>query len=599
MKYSTVAGLVASLGHSATASDTSGFDWKNLKPSASLEYTPCYDEFKCAKLSVPLDWLNNSSSTNGTARANIAIIALPATVPETDPSFGGTIIMNPGGPGESGVEFVLGLGHTSQNIVDANKHYEILSFDPRGVGLSEPRADCFNNEYARNIYNLQSRAMGRLDISTDATRRVASLVGALAERCGEATGIQGYMSTASVARDMVEIVDQIEELRNKNATSTNAKKMRIRGSSEYPQSSDDVARIQYWGFSYGTILGNYFASMFPGRVGRMMLEGVVNVHDYLKGEWAKNLQDTDEELNAIWDGCYDAGSECPLYKPTDKSGGDIRSRVEKFLSDLQTSPAQIVDGTYVEEVTREDVLSRMFSSLYDPIYGWPSMAAGIAEGMEGNFTNLYSITTAEAYCSTTEPQSYTWKSDSLFGVNCGDAVDQTDMTISDFQAYVAELNTQSTKFSSIWSTKRLACRAWRYRPKYRFEGPFTSPAAAGSLSSPVAGKPAAPILFLSSKLDPVTPHKNAGAMAADHPGAGVLTQDSMGHGTIKTPSKCKNAYVSKYFETGELPPAGTVCESDCKVFQKCDAPTAKRDLSHIPEFSRRGYSPFGPFGISE
>ncbi|KAG4217949.1 hypothetical protein PC116_g33571, partial [Phytophthora cactorum] len=219
-----------------------------------------------------------------TTDVSIAVVALPATVPEDDPSFGGTIIINPGGPGGSGVDFLLEIGELIQGIADGNKHYEVLSFDPRGVGYSEPKADCYNDELARDVTSLELRGMGPLSGGESVVRRQASLLSAYGKLC-ENGKIHGYMSTASVARDMVQIVDKLDELRSSNGTSTSAK-LRKRGGPRRTESRQekDLPRILYWGFSYGTVLGNYFASMFPGRVDRMLLEAVVDIHDYNKAE---------------------------------------------------------------------------------------------------------------------------------------------------------------------------------------------------------------------------------------------------------------------------------------------------------------------------
>src|SRR5690242_3386769 len=82
------------VGHARYLAD---FDWTKLEPSEELRYVPCYDGFQCARLAVPLDWKEPSAKDH--AKAAIAILTLPATVDPSDPSFGGTIITNPGGPG--------------------------------------------------------------------------------------------------------------------------------------------------------------------------------------------------------------------------------------------------------------------------------------------------------------------------------------------------------------------------------------------------------------------------------------------------------------------------------------------------------------------
>lgn len=260
------------------------FDWKSIEPSLDLRYHPCYDGLKCARLKVPLDWLN---LTNPKTVA-VAIATLPATVPESDPAFGGTVILNPGGPGGSGVALTRLLGRHIRGFLDRNKHYELLSFDPRGVMYTTPRVDCFGgNAFGRTAYSLQSRGIGGLDGGENALKRHLSLLHSFGSLCAETDAdadILGYVSTASVARDMVEIIDRVDELRRSTLAPTSK-----HFEDQHPivvggeTVSSEPARLQYYGFSYGTLLGNTFASMFPGRVGRLILDGAMNANEYMQG----------------------------------------------------------------------------------------------------------------------------------------------------------------------------------------------------------------------------------------------------------------------------------------------------------------------------
>ncbi|KAI1098624.1 alpha/beta-hydrolase [Jackrogersella minutella] len=594
MRSSVLNGLlVGLLSRYATAQTpaTTDFDWGIVKPSTSLDYTSCYDDFRCAKLSVPLDWLNNSTTANGTSRVTIAIITLPATVDETDPSFGGTIIVNPGGPGGSGVDFLLEVGKYLQGMADDTKHYEFLSFDPRGVSRTEPSSDCYNNEFARDLAAFEMRAVGPLDSGLEVVRRQTALWGAFGRLCEDGAEIHAYMSTASVARDMVEIVDKLDEARGRNGTA----KVSSRGGARLlgQRQGADVPRIQYWGLSYGTVIGNYFASMFPGRVGRIILEGVVDANDYTRGAWSTNLQDTDKDYATFWSTCFDAGSKCALYQSNDTSADDIRTRFDAWLDELNESPAPYISGSNIEAITRTDVINYVFGGLYEPLQYFPSGAAILAGAMQGNLSTLYAsigVPQAASFCPSTAPTSYTWTNDALAAIGCGDATSQANLTTPEYMDYVGLLKSQSPDFAAYWARIRLGCKGWRVRPAYRFEGPFTTPPADARI---VDGKPAAPLLFLSSQYDPVTPHANAVAMAAGHPGARVLTQNNAGHGTMLVPGTCRDGYVKKYFETGELPPEGTVCQPDCVPFQDCpQAPLVTRGLKGgIPRSARRGKAP--------
>jgi pimeloyl-ACP methyl ester carboxylesterase len=233
---------------------------------------------------VPLDWTNSTDART----AVIAIAKLPAVVSDHDPSFGGSIFVNPGGPGASGVSFVLSDGHDLQQYVDkpGRRHYEIFSWDPRGIGRTTPSSNCFRSDVvSRSAWQLEARGNGGLDKGIDSIKYGLALSKALSQRCKDSEKQWGdgmaFVNTPSVARDMVEMVDKVDELRKREGVSKaqDDARQELRKRTE----EDDVPRLQYIGFSYGTALGNYFASLYPGRVGRMVLDGVVHADDYANG----------------------------------------------------------------------------------------------------------------------------------------------------------------------------------------------------------------------------------------------------------------------------------------------------------------------------
>lgn len=200
-----------------------------------------------------------------------------------DPRFGGTIITNPGGPGGSGITDLVRSGHFLRNIVDSDIHYEIVSFDPRGISHSTPRADCFGDGFARSAAVFQQRGMGDLGAGHEAVRRQFARAKAFGSLCARSDShshsISGFLSTATVARDMVALIDEI------HASRYGRRKPPTTTPSQIPMMDQQLgeAWILYLGFSYGTVLGNTFASMFPGRVGRMILDGVEDAEDFVKG----------------------------------------------------------------------------------------------------------------------------------------------------------------------------------------------------------------------------------------------------------------------------------------------------------------------------
>jgi len=117
---------------------------------------------------------------------------------------------------------------------------------------------------------------------------------------------------------------------------------------------------------------------------------------------------------------------------------------------------------------------------------------------------------------------------------------------SDFEAYHAELRSQSRWLGDSWAEIQLSCLKWGLRPKWTFAGP-------------IAGNTSHPLLLLNPTLDPVTPLANAFVTASKFEGSVVLEQNSEGHCTYAAPSLCTAKHVRTYFHTGELPPPNTVC----------------------------------------
>lgn len=248
------------VGLSLATAPPGDFDWSAITPTPDLKYHSCYEGFRCARLAVPRDWLDDDSNSSSNNKNNktvaLAVISLPATVAPDDPSFGGTIITNPGGPGGSGVGFLTGpWGRLLQRMTDGRKHYEILSFDPRGVGSTWPEVDCFGagHAFARDAYQLELRATGGMDASESSLRRSLALFDGYDRLCEARDGdegILGYLSTASVARDIIEIADRVEEQRRAERKSARSQAVQHPMGDGEGEDRKVPSRVLYWGFSY-------------------------------------------------------------------------------------------------------------------------------------------------------------------------------------------------------------------------------------------------------------------------------------------------------------------------------------------------------------
>lgn len=161
----------------------------------------------------------------------------------------------------------------------------------------------------------------------------------------------------------------------------------------------------------------------------------------------------------------------------------------------------------------------------------------------------------------TKKDAIAWEREVGSAVVCGDGEDVTDKDASWWMGYIETLTDQSRVLGRAWTSTRLICSSWPFRANWRFTGPFTSPPPDPS-SKP--GVPAAPILFLSNRLDPVTPLAAARRMSAGHAGSYVFVQDAIGHcALVSAQSTCTWAVVRDYMDTGKPPADDIKCKPEC------------------------------------
>ncbi|KKP07868.1 hypothetical protein THAR02_00076 [Trichoderma harzianum] len=524
------------------------FDWASISLSKDLIYHDCFDGFKCARLIAPLDYKNDSDLRT----VAIAMVKLPAVVSDDDPAFAGSVFTNPGGPGGAGVGFMLRAGKGLRDVLDKPglRHYEIVSFDPRGIGNSWPGANCFvQDTLRRDAISLGLRGRGPLN-GRGGTNvpYILAIQKAIGLRCQEvdANGINGgqimaYMGTPNVARDMVHMVDKIADLRARDAVDRKSGgdhgKDHVELKREMNREDDDIPRLQYIGYSYGTVLGIYFASLFPARVGRIALDGVVDVNDYSSGPIQMKLS-TDFSVGATKLAVRSAFS-----RNGDESDASIKNRVYSWLSKLDKEPISTIGRTDEIIIIRsQDIREMLGAALYRPRSSFITLAAALDDAMGGDTAAIVKILFQ--------------RQEGTSSVLCADGDSVSDYDIAWWKRYINQQINTSSIFGAYWSNIRMACNSWNFRPNWIFKGPFTTPPVIHSSSgNPISGHPAAPILFISNRLDPVTPLSAARAMAAQYPGAGLIITEGLGHGTMGTSdSTCLHNYVADYFDTGVVRP---------------------------------------------
>ncbi len=553
-------------------------DWESIVPSRDLRYVPCFGRYQCARLLLPMDWAA-SEERRWDYTVAIALMKLPAnTSTITDSRYGGELYINPGGPGVSGVESVRRLGDYVDQIVNTEtKAYDIVGFDPRGVVHSTPRLSCFGdgNVQGRNLFGLTEGTYGW---SESALPKVWARAEAFARMCDpgnqttEEAVLKRHMSTANVARDLLAIIERSGDLRAariEEALTLTDKRVELRDLDHLRALKNQAGQetLQYWGFSYGTEIGGHFASMFPDRVGRMVLDGNGDFPDYLSGHWMSFLNDTDASLATLFTSCFAAGRDkCALFR----SGGPkaIEDDVMSMLNELKANPLPFwEDGMkYPELLTYEMVIEAMFVATYKPYAHFPPLAAALAAMMNRENLNMSSIRyfvpqqgirCSDEHCTSADCayEDEAWYHEPNAAISCGDtAAAQLNRSFADFQSWASALHQQSKIFGGYFaSDSTMACHKWPTPPSFHFAGPF-------------GGQTNHPILFVGNVLDPISPVRNALNMAALFDEGVALTTNAGGHCSPAAPSLCTALHIRKYFQTGELPKPGTVCEVDYPVF---------------------------------
>ncbi|KAH6648354.1 TAP-like protein-domain-containing protein [Truncatella angustata] len=567
------------------ASASGNFRWSDVGPSRTLQYTPCFGSYQCARLSVPLNWNASIEEQEASPRAAIAIIKLPAKVPVTDSRYGGPILMNPGGPGESGVYQVAFEGQHLQTVVDSHidpledttssaesgKYFDVIGFDPRGVNNTTPRLRCFPDAFNQQAWLLRYLDFGLLWSSESVVGYEWARASALGASCAREEadgGILRYANTAQVAGDMVQIVEKEGEWRAAEAARILEKlDIRDEGLDEIMERTAYRAgqeKLQYWGKSYGTVIGATVSALYPERVKRVILDGVVDPADHYSGGWLTQLLDSDKIVSKF------------SFSPS-----DIESRFTSILLSLKKNPIPVmlppssVKNSGPELVTYGDAHLYLLSSMYFTFSTtemfWDMLIA--LESRDTTSPTLLDLVAQKqarlspAECDGGDDVEVPYPCvpyNSMLGPNqvigCMDTGGSTNMTQDGYKEYLALLEAQSRWISPSWARNKLGCLGYAVQPAWRPDLTFETQKWDNTSH---------PLLIISNTHDPVTPIRNGRRVSTIFPGSVVLQQDSEGHCSHSNPSFCTARSIREYFQTGELPREGTVCQPEVKPFVGC------------------------------
>lgn len=451
-----------------------------------MVWTSCSDGFECGNVAVPLDYAHPEGDT-----IKVALIRKKAT----DPSKRiGSILLNPGGPGASGIDF---LRMSASSFSHLNERFDLVSFDPRGIGASSP---------VRCLTGSQEDAFNALDSVLDDPVEKAAAIQADKDFVSGCQSMSAkmlpFVDTPSVARDM----DRIDAALGDR-------------------------KLTYLGFSYGTYLGEWYAHLFPTHVRALALDGVLDPamspNDLLLAQVAGFQQN----LEMFAADCK-SKSTCQLGK-----SGDPVAEIGNFLNGLDEHPLQVGD----RQLTRALALFGVGITLYDAS-GWQYLDQAMTAALQGNGRLLLAF--SDLYLGRNANGTYDNESDSNIAVNCLDHPVPTD--VATYDALGPAFAKASPVFGPAFQYSNLICAYWPVQPKV----------PTGPLS--VSGAP--PILLVGATGDPVTPYPLAQAVNEELAGSVLLTRQGYGH-TSYNSSACIQSAEDAYLIQLTVPAAGTTCSS--------------------------------------
>ena len=481
-----------------------------------LTWTDCTDNatgtaFKCATVTVPLDYDNPQGKT-----ITVALKKLPATTP----SPRGSVFLNPGGPGVSGIsaiEYQAELYKTG-DLSEVLANYDVIGFDPRGVGQSTP-ITCWSPEDVQAILAGQAEAPSpSLSTPGSAADIVAqgSREAAVCQKYTEVPEILDHMDTRSVARDM------------------------------------DVMRalvgdkdLNYLGTSYGTYLGAVYTELFPDNIGRVVLDSAMDP-TLSRQEASEDGAAAKEQSLRTYIESQQGQAGFPLSGTTEEAIAQLAS----FLDGLDANPLAVSNSREtLNRVKAVDAIGALANSSPDK---WPLLTEGLAQAMNAHdgtvlARNAASVSSNSVPPPTTEKQVVErLRTRYVFSANrCLDFPDAGNE--ASWDAALASYRPDYPVFHSSLPQMDAFCHGWRH----------TSRTEAVNVDVEATN----PVLVIGILHDPSTPYPWSQALVSRIRNSHLLSVDMYGH--IATgANSCTTAKIGDYLVNGTFPSDGEVCAAD-------------------------------------
>ncbi|MEU6734514.1 alpha/beta hydrolase [Streptomyces physcomitrii] len=447
--------------------------------------------WQCATMKAPRDWKEPKGKT-----VDLALIRARSTGGAKERI--GSLLFNFGGPGGSGVTTLPSFGDEYKSL---RARYDLVSFDPRGVGASAPVL-CEDAEDLDAYFQQDSTPDNRAERA-----ELLANTREFNEACEDNSGeMLPHVRTTDAARDL-DLMRQVLGDR----------------------------KLYYFGISYGTELGGVYAHLFPQRVGRAVFDAVVDPTESTGQGALGQARGFTLALDNFAEDCAAKGEDCTLGD----SAADVKRRIAALLKRLDAKP---LPGAFPRRLTQTAALNGIAQSLYSKDF-WEYLTQGLEEAYDGNGQTLMLL--SDSMNGRNPDGSYSNIQAANVAINCSDEKER--QTVRDVERQLPAFRKAAPLFGDYLAWGMLTCTDW----------PVPGAAEHPEVSAPGS----APILVVGNTGDPATPYEGARKMArALGKGVGVeLTYKGEGHGSYDSGDACVRKAVNGYLLDGRVPRSGTVC----------------------------------------
>lgn len=457
--------------------------------SQKLDWTECGTGFECTDVTAPLDWENP-----GSGEIQLAVVRHRA-----EGTAVGSLLTNPGGPGASGVDLVLSsLGYAVGPALVEN--YDVIGFDPRGVGGSTA-VTCYDDaEMDDYLYGIPEAQRG----SAEWEQELLDGHRAFAEACdANSDGILPYITTVNAARDM----DLIRAVLGDK-------------------------QLNYLGYSYGTFLGATYAQLYPEKAGRLVLDGAIDPSVPGLEVGATQALGFESALRAYMQNCLDSGN-CPFSGSVDEAMADLGA----LLASADRTPLENGDGRLMGA---DALMTAIIAALYSQD-SWDYLTQALEEALQGDPTTAFVL--ADFYNGRENGTYIDNSSEAFRAYNCMDYPVEDDPAAE--AAITAKIAEGAPTIAPYW-TGPDPCEVWPYPPT--------------GTRGEIAAEGAGPIVVVGTTNDPATPYEWSESLADQLEEGVLITRVGEGHTGYNKGNTCVDDAVEGFLLDDVVPEDGLRCE---------------------------------------